>query len=153
MTLNRPVRYVELTTLKHATEDSEKVLRAVHNLFPLGADIPVVKETILKGLFGDPIVSVKLEITNIKSASDFLDHVIKSLNSLDFTNLIDQLPQRIDESKNLYIRFDKQKAYQGKTVLDMHDAIRVKFRLQLPHGSNPIKAMTKYIEEIMMREQ
>lgn len=152
MTLKRPARYVELTTLEHATEDFGKVLRAIHNLFPLDANIPVVKETKLKGLFGDPIVSIMLEITNHRSASEFLDHIIKSLNSVDYTNLMDQLSQRMDESKNLYIRFNKQKAYQGKTILGMHDAIRIKFRLQLPHGSDPIEAMTKYIQKTIMGE-
>lgn len=147
MSVERPVRYVELSALVHATEDKQKVLRAICNLFPKGSEPSGVQETKLTGVFGDPIFSLKLEISKRRPGTDLLDHLIRSLSFLEYTGLLDDLPQRMDESKNLYLRFDKQKAYQGKTALETHDAIRVKFRLQVPHGSDPLAIMTKYIED------
>lgn len=148
MSEKRPVRYVELTTLAHATEDKDKVLRAILNMFPKDSDLPGFDETKLTGFFGDPLISFRLEINKRRQGTEFLEHLIKSLNSLDYSDLIENLPKRMDESKNLYMRFDKQKALQGNISFEMHDSIRVKFRLHVPWGSDPVKFLTKYIENV-----
>lgn len=150
MSEKRPVRYVELTTLAHATEDKDKVLRAIINLFPAESNLPGFDETKLTGFFGDPLISFRLEITKRRQGTELLEHFIKNLNSLDYSELIENLPNRMDESKNLYLRFDKQKAYQGTIKLEMHDAIRIKFRLQVPWGSDPVEFLTDYIENISL---
>lgn len=153
MSTKRPGRYIELRTLTHATENKQRVLEAIYNLFPTESAPPTVKETTLKGYFGDPIVSLKIEINNRKTCTDFLNHVIKNLNSIDYEILLEELPKRIDESKNLYLRFNKQKAYQGKISLEMQDAIRVKIRLQIPRGSNSVEIMKTYFEELTKGEK
>jgi RNA binding exosome subunit len=148
MSIKRPVRYVELTTLVHATEDKEKVLRAIHNLFPDNIDPPRILETNLTGFFGDDLTSIKLEITKRKPATEFLEYLILNLNSIEYQEILDNLSQRMDDSKNLYLRFDKQKAFQGNLSLDMHDSIRIKFRLEVPWGRDPVEVITEYLSQL-----
>jgi len=148
MSIKRPVRYVELSTIVHATEDKEKVLRAVHNLFPESTNPPRILETKLTGFFGDDLTSIRLEITKRKPATEFLEHLILKLNSIEYLDILDNLPQRMDDSKNLYLRFDKQKAFQGVVSLEMHDSIRIKFRLEVPWGRDPVEFITEYLSQL-----
>jgi RNA binding exosome subunit len=147
MSNQRKVRQIELSVFIHATEDRTKVLQAVRNLFPPEAEFPNYKETNLEGVFGDPITSLYFVEKHRRPATEVFDYMIGKLSSLDFVTLLDELPQRIDDSKNLYIRFDKQKAYLGKAVLEHHDSIRVKVSLIVPHKSDPAEIMKEYLEE------
>ena len=146
--LERVVHSVELTALVHATEDEPKVRKAVLTLLPPGIDPPAFEAVKLQGYHGDPITSLKLNVKHRRSATDLLEHIVRRLSSLDLQTLLDELPQRIDKSKNLYIRLDKQKAYTGKAVLERHDSIRVKARLRLPHKADPVESIRMYIESL-----
>lgn len=146
MANERVVNKVTITTLVHATEDETKVSKSIQTLFPKDANVPPFTRATLKGYFGDPITTIKVQVKNRRPASDLFDNLLKHLSSLDVTDLIEGLPQRIDESNNLYLRFDKQKACQGKIVLSSHDALKVKIRLQLPHKADPVPLLTGYIE-------
>jgi len=148
MWLERVVQRVEMTVLVHATEDESKVRKAIMNLLPPGIDPPAFEAIKLQGYYGDPITTLKLNVKHRRPATELLDHIVKRLSSLDLQTLLDELPQRIDESKNLYIRLDKQKAYTGKAVLETHDSIRVKARLRLPHKADPVESIRMYIESL-----
>ena len=142
------VRQVELSVFIHATEDRAKVIKAVHNLFPKGAEVPRYIEGDLDGYFGDPIISLRFVEKHRRPATEFFDNLIKNLSSLDYLTLLDELPQRIDETKNLYIRFDKQKAFLGKLMLEHHDPIKAKISIIVPHKADPAEVLKEYMEEI-----
>ena len=144
----RVVQNVEVTALVHATEDESKVRKAVLNLLPPDIDPPAFEAVKLQGYYGDPITTLKLNVKHRRPATDLFEHIVRRLSSLDLQALLDELPQRIDESKNLYIRLDKQKAYTGKAVLETHDSIRVKARLRLPHKADPVESIRMYIESL-----
>jgi RNA binding exosome subunit len=146
--LERLVQTVELTVLVHATEDESKVRRAVLNLLPPDIYPPAFEAVKLEGYHGDPITVLKLNLKHRKPATELLEHIVRQLSSLDITSLLDLLPQYIDESKNLYMRLDKQKAYTGKVVLERHDSIRVKARLRLPHKADPVESIRMYVESL-----
>lgn len=146
LSTDRIVRQVEISVFKHATEDRAKVLKAVQNLFPKDAEIPTYTETNLDGYFGDPIITLHFLVKHRRPATELFDNIIENLSSLDYLSLLDELPQRIDESKNLYLRLDKQKAYLGKIALEKHDAIRVKVSLLIPHKVDPAEHLREYLE-------
>lgn len=146
--MERLVQTVELTVLVHATEDESKVRRAVLNLLPLDIYSPAFEAVKLEGYYGDPITVLKLNLKHRKPATELLEHIVRRLSSLDTSSLLDLLPNYIDESKNLYMRLDKQKAYTGKVVLERHDSIRVKARLRLPHKADPVESIRMYIESL-----
>jgi RNA binding exosome subunit len=134
--------------LVHATEDESKVRRAVLNLLPPDIYPPAFEAVKLEGYYGDPITVLKLNLKHRKPATELFEHIVRRLSSLDTSSLLDLLPQYIDESKNLYMRLDKQKAYTGKVVLERHDSIRVKARLRLPHKADPVESIRMYVESL-----
>jgi len=148
MSRQRIVRHVKIFVFIHATEDRTKVLKAVRNLFPKNAEFPNFTETILDGYFGDPIISLHFIVKNRRSSSELFDNLINGLSSLDYLNILNKLPNRIDDTKNLYLRFDKQKAYLGKYMLETHDPIRIKVSLLVPHKTPPVDVLKEYLEEI-----
>jgi len=148
MSTQRIVRQIEISVLIHATEDREKVIKAVSNLFPSNLEFPNYVESNLDGYFGDPITSLYFLIKNREPANELFNHLISNLSSLDYVMLMNELPQRMDETKNLYLRFDKQKAYLRKISLERHDSIRFKISLNIPHKADPEEVLKSYLEEI-----
>lgn len=147
MSSQRIVRKAEINVFIHATEDRAKVLKAVHNLFPSDTELPTYTEINLEGYFGDPITTLSFVVKNRRLATELFENIMAKLSSLDYVTLMDELPQRIDETKNLYIRLDKQKAYLGKIILERHDALRMKFSLIVPHKGDPAQIVKEYLEE------
>jgi hypothetical protein len=146
LSTQRIAQRVEISVFKHATEDRANVLKSVQNLFPKNSEFPNYNETNLSGYFGDPIIRYLFLVKHRRLATNLLDNIVKNLSSLDFVALLDELPQRIDETKNLYLRLDKQKAFLGKFVLEKHDSIRVKVNLLVPHKVDPANFLRDYLE-------
>jgi RNA binding exosome subunit len=146
MNHERPVKSVELTALVHATEDQAKVRKAILNLVPADAEPPAFEAMSLTGYYNDPITALRMTLKNRRPSTDLVVGVFKRLNSLDQTTLLDELPQRIDENKNMYIRLDKQRACRGQVSLSAHDSIRLKAKLQVPHGGDPVEIVRAYLE-------
>jgi RNA binding exosome subunit len=138
------VREVEISAFSHATEDEDKVEKAIRNLLPEESrDIWLMKKT-LKGHHGDPIMILTGK-TRRKGATGILWNVVQKLSSLDHQRLLDETEERLDDGGNLYIRLDKQNAYLGKFRLFETDPVKMKFRLRLPHG----KDRSEYIRDIV----
>ncbi len=139
------VREVEVSAFSHATEDEDKVEKAMKNLLPEeNRDLWLTRKT-LKGYHGDPITIVTGKIRTKKGATGVLRRVVQELSSLDQQRLLDELEERLDEGGNLYIRLDKQNAYLGKVRLLETDPVKMTFRLRQPHG----KDRAEYIREIV----
>ena len=142
----RPVRSAELSVYSYATEDEEKVKKAVTNI--LGEVEPEFEEEKLTGHYEDPITVVSVKVDQRKDATSILARVYTRLSSLDQTQLTDELPDRVDPSGNLYLRLDKQKAYNGKIALSEVDPIRIKFKMQPPHKADPVVFVRNLLTEI-----
>jgi len=140
--MERPVREAEVSVFSHATEDEEKVKHAVKAL--LGLE-PEFTEARLEGHYNDPIILLTAKLDR-KEATDSLTRIYTRLSSLDKRALLDSLVNRVDEGGSLYIRLDKQRAYNGRAVLAENDPIRIKFRLQLPHRAEPVS----YVREVLV---
>jgi RNA binding exosome subunit len=148
MPRKRPIQHLEITTFVHSTEDHIKVVKAVSNLFPKEVELPSYEEVKLSGVFGDDLKMLKWVLKNRQPATEVIDNIIKTLNSVDHLELTESLETRIDENKNLYIRLNKQKAFQGVIKIEKKDPIRLKARLRVPHKADPIKLMYEYIQEL-----
>jgi RNA binding exosome subunit len=148
MAKQRPVQHLEIKTLVHGTEDHVKVVHAVSNLFPEDIEMPPYEEVKFTGVFGETISMLKWVLKNRRPSTETLNKVILGLNSLDLQHVQESLGDRIDESKNIYLRVDKQKAATGVIRLDNRDAIRVKARMLVPHKADPVKLMYDHIQEL-----
>ena len=120
---------VEYSTFVHATEDYNKVLKAMENLMPprLRERKNVsVEETY--GHYDNPIRIVKITFRNPEYALQALAWLWGRMLNLDKAYLIENLDLHLDEKMRLYLRLDKQDAYLGLLRLSSgDDIIKVKF--------------------------
>jgi RNA-binding protein len=138
----RLIKTAEITVFAHATEDEEKVKQAIKRTAPLEHSF---EEQRLSGHYDDPITLLKSKISKKREATDLLSSIFNRLSSLDRQNLLDELPNHVDPQGNLYIRLDKQRAYNDKITLHENDPIRIKFKFQLPHKADPSATIREYI--------
>ena len=150
MTDDRLVKTVEISVFAHATEDEEKVKQAVKQLTPNEAIFETQK---LTGHYDDPITLISISIAKKKEATELLQKIYNRLSSLDRQTILDSLENRIDPTGNLYLRLDKQRAYNGKFTLHENDPIRIKFKLQIPHGADQVTTIREYLLNISEEEE
>jgi RNA binding exosome subunit len=114
----------------HATEDPEKVLVAVRNLLPveLGEDM-VFEKTQLSGHHGNPIVLFEAKLTDKQVLPAVLRKIGAGLTVLDKEQLERDLRLHL-EKRNLYLRFDKQFAFQGEVRFSRDDPVRFKIHFK-----------------------
>ncbi len=126
MSSKPPIGYVDIRVFAHATEDPEKVLTAVRNLLPeeMGEEV-VFKKTQLTGHHGNAIVFFEAKLTDKQTLPEVLQKIGSSLTSLDKERLEDELLLHL-EKRDLYLRFDKQFAFEGELRFSHHDPVRFK---------------------------
>lgn len=142
------IKSVEISVFSHATEDIEKVKMAVRRFLPESLKGQDFETDNVSGHYNDPITILTLNVKNKKDATTILDKTFSKLSSLDQQTILDELSNRVDGSGNLFLRFDKQKAYKNKFVIAENDPIRMKIKSQIPHKADPVKTIRKHLEDI-----
>jgi RNA binding exosome subunit len=125
----------------HATESEEKVRKAL--TFVSGSD--VVRTRKAKGFHGNPIIIMESSISGRRLRSFMED--LKS--SGVFRNLGSGLIDRVTDDCCLYLRFDKQKAFNGELEIVDHDdviATKLKLRIDPKERLSSITAVKEYFE-------
>jgi len=124
------IAYVDIRLCVHATEDLDKVMEAVHNIFPIDhiEDLTFDKSDI-EGHYGNPIIFFKTRIKNKEIIKSIVEKLSTNLSSLDKAELSREI-KRYVEKGSLYIRLNKQAAFQGKIKLVKSDPIRIRIRFK-----------------------
>jgi len=137
-----PIQSVEVTYLVHATEDPDKIWRAVSALLSSSTE-PETEE--LEGYFGNSIVRVRLHLTGDEASSAF-QSVQKSFPSGLKSEILSDLTSFLDEHGAFFLRLDKQRLVAGSAALGSADSVRLKVkpRLFLVKGSAP-----KFYEQLI----
>ncbi|MCS7107214.1 MAG: hypothetical protein NZ902_03820 [Acidilobaceae archaeon] len=118
---------VEARVYAHATENRERVLRALLEVFPpeLRGKVIINAET-LEGHHGNPIEIFTATLRG--SAEVALKYLISRLDDLDRAKLKATLATRVDKGGDLFLRLSKQGAFLGRLQLDeSDDVVRVRF--------------------------
>jgi RNA binding exosome subunit len=125
-----PVAYVDVRFCAHATEDVDKVVKAVQNTLPSDhiEDI-TFKRSNLEGHYGNPITFFETRIKDKETVRALVENLSVNLSSLDKEELGRMIHRCVDKG-NLYIRLDKQAALQGKIKLVTSDPIRIRIRFR-----------------------
>lgn len=121
------INEVEIITHCHATEDCNKVLHALINLFPRDLRGKVsFKKQILHGHYGNIITIISTKLRG-KQAYELVKHLADSLPKTEKNLLRLTFDLRYDKGGNkLYIRLSKQDAYLGRLILyDSDDVIKM----------------------------
>ncbi|MDQ3835385.1 MAG: hypothetical protein M3270_00415 [Thermoproteota archaeon] len=115
----------EINLVLHATEDENRVLRAIEDILL----VPTKRfmRSSSEGHYKNKIILLKAILSSHEAAS-LAKRMISLLNSSDREHLSRLADEYSDEKGNLYIRLDKQRMCQGRLSLSETDAIRVRFK-------------------------
>jgi len=124
------VNYIDLRAFAHATEDTEKVLSALHKLLPteLSETVQFEKNN-LTGHHENSITLFTTQLTEKKHLPTLLEKIGQNINAIDKDALNNNLQLHIDKT-NLYLRFDKQAAFLGKIKFTQNDPIHFKIHFK-----------------------
>jgi len=125
-----PIGYITVRVFSHATEDPEKVLAAVRNTLPdeLGLDV-VFQKTALTGHHGNPITLFEAKLVDKQALPAALKKIGKCLTPLDKETLSSEIKLHLEKS-NLFLRFDKQRAFLGELRFSSNDPIHFKIHFK-----------------------
>ena len=140
------VNSVELSVISYATEDEEKVERALRNLMPPEFDAKVTRQRV-KGYYNDPITRITVKVTKRREATRVMRQILGRISTLDQTRLLDEVEKRTDDAGSVYLRFEKQRALGGAAVLNEIDPVRVKIKFFVPHGESTDTFIRSILEE------
>src|ERR687887_34197 len=115
----------EMNLVLHATEDANKVLQSIQNVFSISSER--FSTSPLEGHYKNRILLLKAMLSSQEAGALAL-RIMSLLNSSDRERLSSSLAEYSDEKGNLYLRLDKQRICQGKVSLSETDAIRVRFK-------------------------
>jgi RNA binding exosome subunit len=125
-----PLAYIDIRVFVHATEDTEKVLAAVHNLLPTElAGKVAFKKKGLAGHYKNPLILFKTRVKEKDAVKRVFEKLASNLDSLDKELLDKEINQHLDKG-NLYIRVDKQSAYLNELKLCSTDPIHFRIRFK-----------------------
>lgn len=137
---------IHARALSHATEDLEKVKRAfLNSVGNLGLRISKTE-----GHHGNPIIVLEGESREGRAISDFFAR----LDDQDLHTILNTIDARTDDGCNLFLRIDKQDAFDEKVHLtDGEDAISVRIRVgAFPSRCEVAKELVKtYLTEELVR--
>jgi RNA binding exosome subunit len=110
----------------YGTENKEKVLESIKTLFPYSS--PHCEDT--EGYYNNPVLILSNKIIKKKEIKDFIEK-LSTLNNPTRKRILYRLEDKIDEGGNLFLRFDKQRAYLGDLkVVDHGDSIHLKIKIE-----------------------
>jgi RNA binding exosome subunit len=129
-----PVGYIDIRTSAHATEDTDKVMKALGNILPAELVQTVTfRKTSLAGHHGNPITLFETRIKERNAAQKTLERLSSGLGMMDKDGLNSEIQQHLEKG-NLYLRLDKQAAYLNEIRLCRTDPIhlRIHFKRSRP---------------------
>ncbi|MCE4624458.1 MAG: hypothetical protein F7C35_01155 [Desulfurococcales archaeon] len=122
------VHSIKLRVNVHATEDEEKVRKALLEAIPeeYRSKVRIEREE-YTGHYGNPILVLSINVENPDESEKILNYILSKLDRVDKTMLAASLEERVDKEGSLYFRLSKQDALQGRlTIYESDDVIRVK---------------------------
>lgn len=121
----------KVSAIVHATEDIDRVLQALAQLFP-ERSLPSKAETRrFHGHHGNEIRMVEVSFRGA-SARSLLEYLWKSLSSFDRASILDALDKHLESNGVLHLRLDKEEVFRG--VLKMKEQDPIKIQLSFERG-------------------
>jgi RNA binding exosome subunit len=109
----------------YGTENEEKVREAIKILFP---NSHPQTETI-EGYFKNPVLILHDKLGKKRETKEFIK-ILQNLDSSTKKRVLNELNNKMDDKGNLFLRFDKQRAYRGDLKIIEHgDAVHVKIKI------------------------
>jgi RNA-binding protein len=109
----------------YGTENEEKVRESIKNLFPNSHP----QTDTIEGYFKNPVLILHGKIEKKRETKEFIK-ILHKMDSATKKRVLNELNNKMDEKGNLFLRFDKQRAYLGDLKIIEHgDAVHVKIKI------------------------
>lgn len=109
----------------YGTENKEKVKKAIQTLFPSSEP----QETLTEGYYKNSVLILHDKIQKKSQIKDFIK-ILQGMKSPDKKRISRELDNKMDSKGNLFLRFDKQRAYLDELkIADHGDSIHVKIKI------------------------
>ncbi len=120
------IHNISYRTFLYGTEDEDKVTQAIGYLF----SNPLPEKIINEDHFNDDIIILSEKITKKRTNRDFIKFLNENLSIEDKDIIKKELSRRMDEKGNLFLRFDKQEAFDENLKLTYSgNAIHVRIKI------------------------
>jgi hypothetical protein len=120
------IHNVSYRTFVYGTEDEEKVVSALNHIFP--SVLP--KRDVNEDSYGNKIIVLTNKVTKKRMIKDIVSFLNENLSDKDKATIKKELNRRVDEKGNLFLRFDKQAAYDKTLKLSYSgDVIHVRIKI------------------------
>jgi RNA binding exosome subunit len=119
------IHHLSYRALVYGTENEDKVREAIINVLPSAQP----QREVTEGYYKYPLTVLYQKIDKKNDLKDFI-HKINNLKPSEKKKLLRELDRRMDEKGNLFLRFDKQRAYLGDMKLVAHgDSIHIRLKI------------------------
>ncbi|AFC99120.1 putative exosome subunit [Methanocella conradii HZ254] len=140
------IHYILFRTQSHATEDVSRVRQALVNVLP--PDTPI-KEEETRGYFDNPITVLTARLEK-KAAEEYVKFLKSRLLEADLKELVKELPERVSDDCDFYLKLSKQDAYLGDIRLTYAEdviAIRAKVAAYPARREAALKVLEEYFND------
>ncbi len=148
MTRKIELSEVVISTHCHATEDLEKVKKALMNVIsPELRSIAKLHSEVLHGYYGNPIVKLEVRFKS-DNAYTVVKYIMSLISDVDQRYLMASLDMRYSVKDNkLYLRLDKQEAYLGGIALyEGDDSIKVSISFSMIRSADAVR---EFLEKML----
>ncbi len=141
------VRRLRIEVFSHATEDINKVKKAILTLIPSelrdNVELAITK---VKGYYGNEINIINVDLS--KKAKYVLKHILCSLTTTERSIITATIDTRVDSKlSHLFLRVSKQDAYLGQIrLMEGSDVIKIVATIV---GLRSIEELREFIEELV----
>ena len=108
-----PRHYVDSRAFCYVTEDDKRVEDALRLFLPEDFEIQRAKS---EGHYGDRILVLSGRVENASGMRTVMD-ALGDLADEDFSRVVDELDERVNENCSFFLTLDKQAAFNGRVEL------------------------------------
>jgi hypothetical protein len=124
------IAYIDVRFSVHATEDPDKVIKAVQQVLPADyvEDILFTRKS-LRGYYRNPITLFETRIEKKDVIEALVKNLFSNLEKSEREIFLREIELHVEKG-SLYIRLDKQAAFHDEMKLCKADPIRVRIRFR-----------------------
>jgi RNA binding exosome subunit len=126
----------------HATEDKEKILESIEELFEI-TEQEFVEEK-LSGHFGNPILLLKAKLSK-KRAEHFAKKLVSKISKLQLNEFLQEIDVHFEDS-SLFLRVSKQEMIRRMVSLQQNDAVKIKISIPIYKKNEIVKTYLEILK-------
>ncbi|WP_336326217.1 RNA-binding protein [Halovenus sp. HT40] len=119
-----PLHYIDLRAFCYVTEDDKRVEDALRLFLPEEFELQRAES---EGHYGDRILVLSARVESASGMRSVLD-ALGDLADEDFSRVVDQLDDRVNENCAFFLTLDKQAAFNG--AVELGDGITLRGKVE-----------------------